>query len=68
MVKDLVCDMMVDPEKTKFKTEYNGHNYYFCAKVCQIEFEKNPSKYANDRGFFVGYLEWSRDTYKFGDQ
>jgi YHS domain-containing protein len=45
MVKDLVCGMMVDPERAPVKAEYQGQTYYFCATGCKGAFEKDPEKY-----------------------
>ncbi|MFW3145454.1 MAG: YHS domain-containing protein [Thermoplasmatota archaeon] len=42
---DPVCKMKVDPGKAKFKSEYNGKTYYFCAPGCRFLFEKEPEKY-----------------------
>jgi YHS domain-containing protein len=50
MVKDLVCGMEVDEKTTKFKTEYKGKIYYFCALGCQKKFEKEPEKYIEREG------------------
>ena len=47
MAKDLVCDMDVDEKTTKWKTNYKGNTYYFCAPGCKTEFEENPEKYVN---------------------
>jgi len=46
MAKDLVCGMIVDEKKTKFKSDYKGKTYYFCSSACKSTFDKNPSKYA----------------------
>ena len=46
MAKDPVCGMMVDEKTAKFKSEYKGKTYYFCAPSCKTTFEKNPAKYA----------------------
>ena len=46
MAKDPVCGMMVDEKRAKFKADYSGKTYYFCAAACKGEFEKNPKKYA----------------------
>jgi YHS domain-containing protein len=46
MAKDPVCNMMVDEKKAKFKSEYNGKTFYFCAAACKTAFDKNPAKYA----------------------
>ena len=46
MVKDPVCGMMVDEKKAKYKSDYKGKTYYFCAPTCKATFDKNPAKYA----------------------
>ncbi|NIW78803.1 MAG: YHS domain-containing protein [Calditrichae bacterium] len=45
MVKDLVCDMMVDEKSPPAKTTYNGKEYYFCCEACKIQFGRDPDKY-----------------------
>lgn len=47
MEKDLVCGMMVDPNKAPAHSEFEGKKYYFCAVECKEEFDKNPSKYVS---------------------
>ncbi len=47
MAKDPVCGMMVDEKKAKFKSDYNGKTYYFCAASCKTTFDKNPGKYTS---------------------
>ena len=47
MAKDPVCGMMVDEKKAKFKSDYNGKTFYFCAATCKSTFDKNPLKYAS---------------------
>ena len=46
MAKDPVCGMMVDEKKAKFKSDYKGKTYYFCAPTCKTTFDKNPAKFA----------------------
>ena len=46
MAKDPICGMMVDEKKAKFKSDYNGKTFYFCAPTCKATFDKNPAKYA----------------------
>ncbi len=48
MAKDPICGMMVDEKKAKFKSDYNGKTFYFCAASCKATFDKNPMKYASD--------------------
>jgi len=46
MAKDPICGMMVDEKKAKFKSDYDGKTFYFCASSCKATFDKNPSKFA----------------------
>jgi YHS domain-containing protein len=50
MAKDPVCGMMVDEKKAKFKSDYSGKTFYFCASSCKASFDKDPAKYANGSG------------------
>jgi YHS domain-containing protein len=45
MAKDPVCGMMVDEKSAKFKSDYQGKTYYFCASSCKDTFDKNPAKF-----------------------
>ena len=45
-VKDPVCLMSVDINKTEFKTEYNGKVYYFCSENCKKIFDSDKENYA----------------------
>lgn len=42
---DPVCGMTVDESDAKFKAEYKGRTYYFCAPGCKRAFEKEPERY-----------------------
>ena len=46
MVKDVVCNMDVDPSKSTITADYEGKKYYFCAEECKEKFVANPSQYA----------------------
>lgn len=46
MAKDPICGMQVDERTAKWKAEYQGQTYYFCAQSCQRTFLQNPAKYA----------------------
>ena len=50
MAKDPVCGMMVDEKKAKFKSDYEGKTYYFCAATCKSTFDKNPAKFVSASG------------------
>ncbi|MEM2959567.1 MAG: heavy metal translocating P-type ATPase [Candidatus Jordarchaeaceae archaeon] len=42
---DPVCKMEVDPKTAKYKSEYKGKTYYFCAPGCKKSFDENPKKF-----------------------
>ena len=42
VVIDPVCGMIVDEKTAKWKYEYKGKTYYFCASGCMHQFKKNP--------------------------
>ncbi len=44
-VKDPVCNMMVNPETAKYRTEYKGEQFYFCAASCLKKFTEAPEQY-----------------------
>ncbi|MBO3801813.1 MAG: YHS domain-containing protein [Thermoproteota archaeon] len=48
MVKDPVCKMEVEPNKTQWKTTYEGVTYYFCSEDCLKTFQNNPQKYVGN--------------------
>lgn len=45
MVLDVVCKMEVDEKTAKWKSEYKGKTYNFCAPMCKQKFDRNPEKY-----------------------
>ena len=45
MAKDPICGMMVDEKTAKFKSDFTGKTYFFCAASCKATFDKNPEKY-----------------------
>jgi imidazolonepropionase-like amidohydrolase/YHS domain-containing protein len=46
MAVDPICKMDVDEGGAQWTSSFKGKKYYFCAKRCLEEFEKNPEKYA----------------------
>ena len=42
---DPVCEMTVEVETARFKTEHDGIIYYFCAIGCQRTFEAAPEHF-----------------------
>jgi Cu+-exporting ATPase len=49
-VKDVVCEMMIDPKEAAATSEYKGVTYYFCARGCKVAFDKDPEKYLQGDG------------------
>ena len=45
MVLDVVCKMEIDEKTAKWKSDYKGKTYYFCAPMCKQKFDRNPEKY-----------------------
>ncbi|MCL4830574.1 MAG: YHS domain-containing protein [Caldilinea sp.] len=46
-VKDPVCGMVIDSKTAKYKSEFEGQTYYFCAPGCKTAFDKEPRRYAH---------------------
>ncbi|MEK6680952.1 MAG: heavy metal translocating P-type ATPase, partial [Nitrospirota bacterium] len=44
MAIDPICGMTVDEKTAKYKSEYKGKQYYFCAQGCKDKFEKDPEE------------------------
>jgi Cu+-exporting ATPase len=44
-VKDPVCKMDVNPEKTKYRRDHEGERYYFCSSGCEHKFSERPAGY-----------------------
>ncbi|HJT54447.1 MAG TPA: heavy metal translocating P-type ATPase [Candidatus Angelobacter sp.] len=45
MVRDVVCNMNVDPTNARAREEYKGTTYYFCCTGCANKFKADPEKY-----------------------
>ncbi len=45
MVKDPVCGMMIDPERTAHHAEHDGHSFHFCSARCHDRFVAAPEHY-----------------------
>jgi P-type Cu+ transporter len=45
IVKDPVCNMLVDPATARGSAEYKGKTYYFCSPHCVRRFNAEPEKY-----------------------
>ena len=44
-VSDPVCGMMVIPTQARFRVEYRGQRYWFCAAGCETAFRHRPDRY-----------------------
>jgi xanthine dehydrogenase accessory factor len=45
--KDPVCGMPVDPNETRYVSDYRGKAYYFCCAGCKQTFDAQPALYLN---------------------
>jgi P-type Cu+ transporter len=45
IVKDPVCNMLVDPATARGSAEHKGKTYYFCSPHCVRRFNAEPEKY-----------------------
>jgi len=50
MLIDPVCKMEIDEKTCKYKSEYKGKTYYFCAPGCKMDFDENPEQYLKESG------------------
>jgi len=48
MMRDPVCDMLVDEKTAKHIATYKGKKYFFCAAACKKAFELAPDKYIKE--------------------
>ncbi|MGH2464751.1 MAG: YHS domain-containing protein [Candidatus Limnocylindrales bacterium] len=47
-VVDPVCGMLVEPAEARARNlhvELDGHDFYFCARGCKLDFEDDPGRY-----------------------
>jgi Cu+-exporting ATPase len=44
-VRDPVCGMNVDPEKTEHVSRHEGKSYFFCSAGCRKKFDATPENY-----------------------
>jgi YHS domain-containing protein len=45
MAVDPICKMDVDEKSAKWRSEYKGKTYFFCAPGCKKKFDADPQKY-----------------------
>jgi class 3 adenylate cyclase len=46
LVRDPVCQMLIDPKLTTERAEVDGVEYWFCSAECRAAFDAEPSAYA----------------------
>lgn len=46
-IKDPMCGMAVDLQKSTVAATYRGKTYHFCSYTCRDKFERESEKYAN---------------------
>jgi len=44
-IKDPVCGMTVDPEKTEYHAQHDDQDYHFCSAGCRTKFVADPERY-----------------------
>jgi P-type Cu+ transporter len=44
-LRDPVCGMTVDPQRTPHRGEHDGNTHYFCGAGCKAKFAADPTKY-----------------------
>ena len=44
-VRDPVCGMAVDPERSAGSVAHEGQTYHFCSKGCAAKFQADPNRY-----------------------
>ncbi|HDH04237.1 MAG TPA: heavy metal translocating P-type ATPase [Nitrospirae bacterium] len=50
MVKDPVCGMEIEEKNAAGISEYKARTYYFCAKSCKEDFDRDPVKFIKEGG------------------
>ncbi|HET9790921.1 MAG TPA: heavy metal translocating P-type ATPase [Candidatus Angelobacter sp.] len=54
-VRDVVCNMQVDPAKAAGSAEYDGRKFFFCSRGCEQKFTASPDRYVkNEKDLMVG--------------
>src|SRR5690348_11907350 len=48
LVRDMVCNMNVDPANARASAEHDGKTYYFCSSGCASKFKADPKMYLAD--------------------
>ncbi|HEY5653149.1 MAG TPA: YHS domain-containing protein, partial [Pontiella sp.] len=51
-LKDPVCGMDVDPEKTEHHFTFENHDYHFCSEHCLHNFKDSPKQYLEKKEGF----------------
>lgn len=57
MAKDPICGMEVKEKDAKWKSEYKGKTYFFCAPGCKTVFDKEPEKYVKKKQWNLSLQE-----------
>jgi YHS domain-containing protein len=45
LVRDVVCNMRIDPAAAAGSSVYESITYYFCAPICKQRFDANPLQF-----------------------
>jgi YHS domain-containing protein len=49
MVRDPVCNMMVDEKTTELRSAHDGRVFYFCSEACKASFDKDPHRFGHSK-------------------
>jgi len=47
LVRDPVCQLLVDSEEAEFTIDYQGRKFFFCSQECHDKFKQTPNKYVS---------------------
>jgi Cu+-exporting ATPase len=54
-VRDVVCNMQVDPAKAAGSAVHDGQKFFFCSRECEQKFTASPDRYVkNEKDSMVG--------------
>ena len=45
-IKDPVCGMDVNPDRTELQANWNGKEFHFCSADCKRLFESSPERFS----------------------
>ena len=49
-IRDVVCGMMIDPERAAAVRTLGREKFYFCSAGCAKQFDADPHRFAHQKG------------------